>query len=58
MTKLAGIAEELKEMWSTHTRKELCEYFHICDNTLWRYQRILNLPNKKRGRPEEKIEYL
>ena len=53
MTKLTGIAEELKVMWETHTRKELCDYFQICDNTLWRYQRKLGLPNKRKGRPIE-----
>lgn len=53
--KLNSIKEELMLLWPIATRKELIKYFGICDNTLWRYQRILNLPDKKHGRTNRQI---
>lgn len=42
--KLGEIAYELKNLWNSLSRQELCDYYGVTDRTLYNWQKILNLP--------------
>lgn len=46
MSRLKGIAYELKNLWESFTRQELCDYYDITSRTLYTYSKKLDLPKK------------